>query len=256
MSYGKMLRLVRSLFLTEQEGNGPVASAGDMALKIANTTQNFVGPYPPGTYRVSKLCRPLPPGTRNCRGVRTKDPTKFCCMGSCITILSNLVYQELNLCLESLASQFERSILLLGASNWQNKNEPPKRWHKMECRSACRYAPADKQEGNSLGDLRLWEGQVAPSVQMAGIQYSSSSGSCSIAVVVVVVVVYKCHYLLRQIWRGGVSSGQVSLPPLPNLALNSKVSRAETLAIHRPDGFAAGKKGGQKSSMKSDNVVF
>ena len=26
-----------------------------------------------------------------------------------------------------------------------------------------------EQEGNSLGDLRLWEGQVAPSVQMAGI---------------------------------------------------------------------------------------
>ena len=53
----------------------------------------------------------------NNRGVRTKGPTKFCRMGSCITILSNLVYQELNLCLESLASQFERSILLLGASN-------------------------------------------------------------------------------------------------------------------------------------------
>ena len=33
--------------LEKQEGNGPVASAGDMALKVANTTQNFVGPYPP-----------------------------------------------------------------------------------------------------------------------------------------------------------------------------------------------------------------
>ena len=35
-----------------------------------------------------------------------------------------------------------------------------------------------EQEGNSLGDLRLWEGQVATSVQMA-----------SITVVVVVAVV-------------------------------------------------------------------
>ena len=98
-----------------------------MALKIANTTQNFVGPYPPALTECQNFVGPYPPGTQNCRGVRTKGPTKFCRMGSCITILSNLVYQELNLCLESLASQFERSILLLGASNWQNKNEPPKR---------------------------------------------------------------------------------------------------------------------------------
>ena len=37
-----------------------------------------------------------------------------------------------------------------------------------------------KQEGNSLGDLRLWEGQVATSVQMASI---------TVTVVVVVAVV-------------------------------------------------------------------
>ena len=38
----------------------------------------------------------------------------------------------------------------------------------------------EKQEGNSLGDLRLWEGQVATSVQMASI---------TVTVVVVVAVV-------------------------------------------------------------------
>ena len=110
----------------KQEGNGPVASAGDMALKIPNTTQNFVGPYPPALTECQNFVGPYPPAQEIAGGVRTKGPTKFCRMGSCITILSNLVYQELNLCLESLASQFERSILLLGASNWQIKNDPPK----------------------------------------------------------------------------------------------------------------------------------
>ena len=45
-------------------------------------------------------------------------------------------------------------------------------------RSQCLEDMKVQQEGNSLGDLRLWEGQVATSVQMA-----------SITVVVVVAVV-------------------------------------------------------------------
>ena len=46
---------------SKQEGNGPVASAGDMALKTANTTQNFVGPYPLALTECQNFVGPYPP---------------------------------------------------------------------------------------------------------------------------------------------------------------------------------------------------
>ena len=67
------------------------------------------------------------------------------------------------------------------------------------------------------------------------------------AVVVVVLVVDKCHYLPAKFGGGGALKWtSVSTSPAKfgggGSDTFSQVSRAVTLAIHRPDGFAAGKK--------------